>query len=82
MVRGGPFAQADFVESWEAGFFGADAVTDLLILEDWLAKNLGIEESRYSRTEWKTGVFWRDWWLFFCEMDGESFKSSEHSCYS
>jgi len=37
VVRGGPFAQADFVGSWEAGIFGADAVTDLLILQDWFA---------------------------------------------
>jgi hypothetical protein len=35
---GGPRAQADFVGSWE-GFFGVDAVADLLILRDMVSKS-------------------------------------------
>jgi hypothetical protein len=49
---GGPRAQADFVESW-GGFFGNDAVADLLIL--WRGcqqvQSLYVRESERKATE-------------------------------
>jgi len=77
-LRGGPFAQADFVGSWEAGFFGADAVTDLLILSGRVSRLARLQRwgGEDSRTEWKTVVFWRIWMAFFLESWMESGESS------
>lgn len=45
---GGPFAQADLVESW-VGFFCAVAVEGLLILQKWESVQMGMEDLQENR---------------------------------